>query len=355
MILIATSFIVILDDDMENQDVLETFQSILTIVNRCETLSANFVKDGKIENASDYLMDVQVIKMSHDLMGSTSEKMGNNDFSEDEFIASLNNFVTNNNGEQDWDTLADMAVKCCSTSQFGVSFLGTFELDSAPRPGKVVKERQRASKKQVGPAKAPTNIKQLKRDNKGAEKINIVRSEIQRVCRERGTDCIPYFELICDPRGFMKSIDKAFQISFLVRDGFLGMKKINKEPHVYLYDPDPMSEHTQESQRNKSSDTVQCVMSMNPQMWEGKIRQFKIQQPLLEFDESEEETEEQEQVRETDSEEEQQGSSTTRQKRNGKTTKPEIPPKRRGKNLHESESEDDDDEQYSRAVESDSD
>lgn len=333
---------------------LETFQSILHIVKRCETLSSQFVKEGKIENTSDYLMDVQVIKMSHELMGSTTEKMGNSDFSEDEFIASLNNFITNGNGEQDWDILADMAVKCCSTSQFGVSFLGTFELDAAPRPGKIVKERQRASKKQIGPAKAPTNIKQLKRDNKGAEKINIVRTEIQRVCRERGTDCIPYFELICDPRGFMKSIDKAFQISFLVRDGFLGMKKIKNEPHVYLYDPDPMSQHTQESQRNKSSDTVQCVMVMNPQMWEDKLKQFKIRLPLLEIEESDEENEEQ--VRETDSEEEQQSSSTTTgRKRNGKITKSEIPPKRRGKNLHESESEEDDDEQCSRAIESDSD
>lgn len=318
---------------------LETFQKILQIVNRCESVSANFVKEGKIENASDYLMDVQVIKMSHELMGSTTEKMGNSDFSEEEFIASLSNYVTNDNGDQDWDVLADMAVKCCSTSQFSVSFLGTFELDAAPRPGKVVKERQRASKKQVGPVKAPTNIKQLKRDNKGAEKINIVRTEIQRVCRERGTDCIPYFELICDPRGFMKSIDKAFQISFLVRDGFLGMKKIENEPHVYLYDPDPMSEHTQESQRNKSSDTVQCVMSMNPQKWEDKLKQFKIQQPLLEIDDSEEENEEQ--VRETDSEEEQQGPSTSGQKQKAKS---DIRPERRGKNSHNSESEEDDDE-----------
>lgn len=270
-----------LGENLENQDVLETFREILEIINSCENVSANFVKDGKIENAADYLLDVQILKMSHDLMGSTAEKMGNSDFSEDEYITALTNLFTMDNGDHDFDKLTEIAVSCSKSAQFCVSLLGAIDFEAGPRPEKVRKEAQRGTKS-LGPTKAPTNIKQLSKNNKRAEKINVVRSEIQRVCRERGTDCIPYFELLCDPRSFMKSVDIAFQISFLVRDGFLGLKKVDGEPHVFLYDPDPM---TQQTQPEHASDTVQSVMSLNPKLWSDKIESFKIREPLIRDDE----------------------------------------------------------------------
>ena len=259
---------------------LESLQNILEIVNTCENLSAKFVKEGKIENTSDYLMDAQILKMSHDLMGSTAEKMGNSDFSEEEFITALTNVFTIDNGEQNFDRIADIAVKCCKTSHFCVSMLGTFDFDAGPRAEKPKKERQRA-KSNLGAVKAPENVKQLTKSDRGAEKTNLVRSEIQRVCRERQTDSLPYFEVICDPQNFMKSVEVAFQISFLVRDGLLGLRKVDDEPQIYLYDPDPL---TQQTQRAHANDTVQCVMSLNTKLWQEKIKKFKIRSALLNVD-----------------------------------------------------------------------
>lgn len=229
-------------------------------------------------------MDAQIIKMSHELMGSTAAKIGNSDFSEDEYITALTNMFTEGNGDYNFDQLADAAVKCCKTSQFSVSLLGTFDFDAAPRPEKARKERQKR-KTETTETKEPMNVTQLKKSHKGAERINVVRTEIQRVCRERNSDAIPYYELICHPTNFMKSIDTAFSISFLVRDGFLGLKKVNKEPYVYLYDPDP----TRRSQITQhSSDTVQCVMSLNPKGWREYVRRYKIVEPLLKIDDVEE-------------------------------------------------------------------
>lgn len=222
-------------------------------------------------------MDAQILKMSHDLMGSTADKMGNSDFSEDEYIAALVNLFTTNTGETNYDRIEEIAVKCCMTSHYNISMLGTFEMDAAPRPEKIRKERQ-ARKTQSDVLKAPENIKQTIKGEKGAAKINVVRTEIQRVCRERKTDSLPYYELICDPHNFMKTIDVAFQVSFLVRDGSLGLKKINDEPFVYLYDPDPM---TQQTQRGSASDTVQSVMTLNPKLWMEKVKKFELRQPLL--------------------------------------------------------------------------
>jgi Nse4 C-terminal len=72
-----------------------------------------------------------------------------------------------------------------------------------------------------------------------------------------------------------------------VRDGFLGLKKIEDEPHVYLFDPDPISH---QSQRGHASDTVQCVMSLDTGLWKEKIEKYQIQSALLKLD-SHQETE----------------------------------------------------------------
>lgn len=261
----------------------ESFKNILDIVNKCETLASEFVKEGKIENAADYLMDAQILKMSHDLMGSTAEKMGNSEFNDEEYIAALTNLFTVDTGEHSFAKLDDFAVKCCKTSHFLVSMLGTFDFEAGPRPEKERKESRRAEKKPIGPTKAPTSVTQLTRSTKGAEKINIVRGEIQRVSRERDSDQIPYYELVCDPNNFMKSVDIAFQISFLVRDGFLGLKQVDSEPYVFLVDHDPNTQQTQRTQA-PPSDTVQCVMSFSPFVWQEKVRKFGLTSPLLELD-----------------------------------------------------------------------
>lgn len=277
----------LLGDKIEHQDVLNTFQDILEIVNSCENIGADYVKDGKIENAADYLMDVQILKMSHDLMGSTAERMGNSEFNDEEYVASLQNFFTTLTGETDYGKLSGLAIKCCNASQFSVSMLGTFDLTAPPRPEKIRKEVQR-SRRSTGPAKAPENIKNLTKSTSGAEKINITRNAIQKLCRARKTDKLPYFELICNPEDFMKSVDIAFQISFLVRDGFLGLKKIDDEPYVFLYDPDPATKRTQ---RAHESDTVQCVMTLTHKLWKEKVEKFKIQKALLNINQQEVEAE----------------------------------------------------------------
>lgn len=225
-------------------------------------------------------MDAQILKMSHDLMGSTAERMGNSEFNDEEYVTMLQNFFTSLTGEVDYDKLSNLAVKCCNSSQFSVSLLGTFDFAEAPRPEKVRKETQRA-RRSAGPSKAPENVKNLTKGTSGAEKINITRNAIQEVCRARETDKIAYYELICDPNDFMKSIDIAFQISFLVRDGFLGLKKIDDEPYVFLYDPDPS---TQRTQRPHESDTVQCVMTLTHKLWKEKIEKFRIRIALLKID-----------------------------------------------------------------------
>jgi hypothetical protein len=267
----------------------------MEIIEVCETVSTDYVKDGRIENTSDYIKDAQIIKMSHDLMGSMTEKIASREFREDEYIQCLLDLMTANRQQ---DEVLNAAMKCSKTLDIQLSLLGTFEFDAPPKPAKIKNANKRTKAKNgkftsyflnkirylmtlikcLEPVKAPENVKQMVKDDKGAEKINIVRTEIQKICRSRNTDCLPYFELIINPKSFMASVDAAFQISFLVRDGILGLKRINDVPHIFLYDPDPTSNHTQ---HRKAENTVQTVMTLTPAMWKEEIEKYGMKAPLL--------------------------------------------------------------------------
>lgn len=261
---------------MANQHVLDTFSHIVEIIDKCESVS-DFAHDRKVDNTNDYIMDAQILKMSHDLISNTTEKMGNSEFREDEYIAALADILSSDRAH----TLVDYAVKCSKTITFPPSLLGTFDLDSAPRQAKIKKVRQ-ANKKDLGPKKAPENVTSIGKSEKGAEKINIMMAEIRRVCAERGTETLPYFEVIANPYCFMKTVDAAFQIAFLVRDGKIGLRNIDQEPCIYLSNFEQFQNQTQRVVAEEQ--TVQTVMSINPKLWKEEIQKYQLKKPLLNVD-----------------------------------------------------------------------
>lgn len=263
-------------DSMANQHVLDTFSHIVDIIDKCDKVS-DFARDRKVDNTNDYIMDAQILKMSHDLISNTTEKMANSEFREDEYLAALTDMLSSDRAED----LVDYAIKCSQTIQFQVSLLGTFDLDAGPREAKIKKVRQ-AAKKDFGPKKAPENVKTIAKGEKGAEKINIMMAEIRRVCAERGTENLPYFEVIVNPQSFMKTVDAAFQIAFLVRDGKIGLKRINQEPYLFL---SHFEQNKNQTQRGIAEEqTVQTVMSINPKLWREEIEKYRLKKPLLNVD-----------------------------------------------------------------------
>lgn len=227
-----------------------------------------------MENANEYVMDAQVLKMSHDLLGTTSEKIGNCDFNEEEYIQCLLELLVNG----DLEKLHEIAIDSCKSVNFTVPMLGTFDYKAPPKPEKEKKERQRATKQTNAKLNAPENITKISKSDQGAKKINIVRSEISRICKEEKTKQLPYYKLICDPSSFMKSVDMAFQISFLIRDGFLGLTKIDDEPFVVIHEG---NRNRPNNRGRVNIETKQCVMSLDPGKWKQKIDQYNLRKPFM--------------------------------------------------------------------------
>lgn len=71
-------------------------------------------------------MDVQVIKMSHELVGRAISKKGVTEFSDTEYSLALTVLLTGD-GRRDWSILSNECAKIIFQSNYSVNTLGTFE------------------------------------------------------------------------------------------------------------------------------------------------------------------------------------------------------------------------------------
>lgn len=283
----------ILDEQIQLQNLPDIIVKISEMLASTEHTANNLFRDVNAENASNCLLDACALKRNYDLAAATTDKLAHCEFRENEYLAGLVDILNSHNPDQ----LTETAVTCCKSTQLHLAMLGTFDISVAPLEQKARKARQ-AQKKETGPKLAPENVKQIIKKDKGAEKINLMRAEIQRVCRQRKTKKIPYFEVIINPTSFMKSVDAAFQIAFLVRDGILGLKRINNEPYILLSDIEKSQMH---ARGDTSDETVQTVMSISPKLWKEEIKKYKLKAPLLNLDKNLEDVEESDEDEDSDS------------------------------------------------------
>jgi hypothetical protein len=221
--------------------------------------------------------------MGHDLMGTAAEKLGNVEFTDREYLQAITNFVTSRDGNENFRKLANVAAKCSRVYRISIPLLGTFEREERENDGPASAKKKRILKgnKNTDELKRPDKIAAMQKQDKGAEKINSYHVQIERICKKRESEEIPYYELITHPTDFMITVDNAFQVSFLIRDGLIGIRKENGEPIVHLTGAPVASQMFSQSQSTSSKDTIQTVLSINPRKWKESVKRFKVQVPLL--------------------------------------------------------------------------
>lgn len=116
----------------------------------------------RIENTTEVVMDAQVIKMAHELMGSVVDGLDRMEISDEEFVQAIvgisvrsewitrysrvtNHFQNRTIGcDQDWDKLADIAMKMSRAVTRSQPMFGLFDEETVMTE-KVVKERRKRS------------------------------------------------------------------------------------------------------------------------------------------------------------------------------------------------------------------
>lgn len=263
----------------EITDPLETFQAVKNILEESNVLqNEGRIKD-RAENATEVLMDAQVLKMSHDVVHATMQKMGNSEFSDDEFAGILSNLEGDRNVEN-WYKITREAASVFHMTRHSQSLFGTFEHEPIIVQ-KETKARATRQKQDFGQAKKPETVDKLQKREKSAHKLNLIFNQIVRLCEQRKGP-IPYYELIVDPDDFMATVDNAFQISFLLRDGRVALlQDENFDPIIRPTLP------KENEQAQRMTETTQAILGLNPGKWRALKERYEVEEPLLKLNREE--------------------------------------------------------------------
>ena len=135
------------------------------------------------------------------------------------------------------------------------TMLGAVEIQPTER---VIKERQIRKKSQLAIEKRPETIGEMKRQDKGAAKVNIIHEQVAQIFKNNNRRAIPYYQLIIDPNDFMQTVQNAFQMAFLARDNIIVIETgEDNYPHVRL---------ARSEERNCAKDTSQSICTLNMQL-----------------------------------------------------------------------------------------
>uniref|UniRef100_A0A182QB41 Non-structural maintenance of chromosomes element 4 n=1 Tax=Anopheles farauti TaxID=69004 RepID=A0A182QB41_9DIPT len=285
----------------QTENAVDIFQGVSSILMQTDSLMQQGNEYERMESASEVSMNVQVVKMSHDLVGAALQKNESSQFCDEELTAAIMSIIGESGGRTQWELIGNVGVKAFRMSKHSPCLLGTFEFQPVPIE-RSVKERRRRQRQELGEARKPETVHKLNQEEADARKLQDIMEQmknvfikdpkeslfvhtsmiifvsiIRQLCEDRGKS-IPYFELVTDPADFMCSVDTAFQISFLIRDGAVALELVDDVLSVR-----PTTEG-EKKQNKRNDDNIQAILSLNYKQWQSAIKQYRLKRPLLNID-----------------------------------------------------------------------
>lgn len=265
---------------VETVDPTDTLQALDAIVTEANYTLGEEDTNGRAEFASVLHIDAQILKMAHDILGQVVSNSRSNQFIDEDLIGAVLSSFDTEQGIENWDKITREAAAVFLMSKHSQSLYGTFEHEPVVVQ-KEAKQRTQRQRTDFGEAKKPSTVDKLQRREKTAQKLNLIFNQIQKIYEQRRNP-IPYYELIIDPEDFMNTVDNAFQISFLIRDGRVALlNDANDEPIIR-----PTTQKENE-QAQKMNETTQAIFGLNPKKWREMIERFQVDAPMLILDREE--------------------------------------------------------------------
>lgn len=244
-----------------------TCVAVCDIVQTCDAIHNEGRMCEKLENPSEVVMDAQIIKSAHESVSKLL--LANSEFNDISYQNAITALVSQNDADN-WQVITEIVISVAKCAFTKSSMLGAIDVEPKER---IVKERQQRRRAVLAAEKRPETIKQLKRDDRGHEKINIILKQVSDLFLTNNREPIPYFKLIIDPDNFMNTVENAFQMAFLARDGNIAIERgSDGYPQVRLATPDEIDSH---------QDTSQSICSLDMNKCQNMIEFYNITGPLL--------------------------------------------------------------------------
>lgn len=76
----------LLADNAETADVISTLKSIQGLMSSSDAITSKVELSERVDNCSEVVMDAQVVKISHEILGSAMQCVSGSEFNDDQFI-----------------------------------------------------------------------------------------------------------------------------------------------------------------------------------------------------------------------------------------------------------------------------
>lgn len=257
---------------IDNTDARDTLAQISAIIQKANKLSEE-AKDDVFDTATEKVIDVTVLKLGHDIVNTVARFMGEREFDGAAYARAIGQRF----GSDEWDDVFKRIYEIPKVTFWKQSMLGTYVHDEVREaPQKAQKERVVRQKAKLTEMKRPDKVENLKREEKGAQLVSMIREKLAALYEERGP--LDYLELIIDPDDYMATVDNAFQVSFLIRDGFLGATITpNRKIKIHVISP------RQQKAKEEDSKTIQAVMSLSVNKWKRACQIRRNARPLIDI------------------------------------------------------------------------
>ncbi|XP_061396956.1 EP300-interacting inhibitor of differentiation 3 [Musca vetustissima] len=245
----------------------ETCSALRSIIERNDNIHKEGSIGDKLENTSEVVLDAQILKSTHESISKLLQ--ASSEFNDGMYQNAISALVSNNDSEN-WQDITRLALACSKSVATKSSMLGAADIEPKER---VIRERQQRRRTVLTQEKKPETIKQLKRDDRGAEKVNILLKQLDDIFRANQRQPVPFYKLIIDPHDFMNTVENAFQLAFLARDGNIAIEcGADGLPYVRLASKDEIDAHP---------DTSQSICSLNMDLVKRMMDIYDIKEPML--------------------------------------------------------------------------
>lgn len=205
-------------ENIENNDQLQSLEQINEIIKACDDLNNSMVVKDVVNNTTEICMDAHILRMNHDLVEKVM-KLGNVEFSEQEFVNAILHIVKTSDEGFQWEDFEEIACKVAKTPRFNPSMLGAFDLEPDPNQSQVEKAKSQRARKTLTQEMRPENVNTLDKQDKGVEKVNLIFRQFSKYFKENNFQPISLYKFAIDPTDFMITVDNLLQLSFLAKDG----------------------------------------------------------------------------------------------------------------------------------------
>ncbi|XP_077282116.1 SMC5-SMC6 complex kleisin component Non-SMC element 1 isoform X2 [Temnothorax americanus] len=262
-----------------------TINKLDEAINEVDHVTSETSIEEKVSNQQEVLIDSQMMTSSSKVLKTCTISLTKRmrDYDHIDFSQKLVKHLQETSGKSqtpNWSLLERRVTKLFKRIANSSTLLGTLD----PLEKKIIVRKKPEQRVASQPAvTVPDKLvphANTKDEDSVERTVRKIKKLITCYCKEAGKP-LDFFQLILHPHDFGRTIRNMLYISFLVKDGVMKLKKDHRSLVVEPYH----KEINSQQKRSGNRMGIQNVTSLNMKQWRILKKAYRLEQPMIDFDE----------------------------------------------------------------------